>query len=228
MHQNLTIVYLDRYIKYCKGRWSLGFRCRWSFWTNFGFRPKMSTMWNLIWRTDRIKIFTESVTPATDIVSRQLDKTGDQQMGFAVFHKSIMFVLFQKLQFAFFLLELLQWGGHIFLIPCSQPEEWMPHPSLMKINNFKKAIALHPMSLYNSVCVAEWARRPHRYVVNNSISWCQLLKLTRQFLSGRLFFMVLSIPGFCHCSMILVKSLTSAGNIRLIFNMVLKPYLKPF
>lgn len=33
--------------------------------------------------------------------------------------------------------------------------------------------------------------------------------------------MVLSIPGFCHCSMILVKSLTSAGTIRSIFNMVL-------
>lgn len=44
----------------------------------------------------------------------------------------------------------------------------------------------------------------------------------RQFPSGRLFFMALSIPGCCCCCcMILVKSLTSAWTSWSIFNMVL-------
>lgn len=78
------------------------------------------------------------------------------------------------------------------------------------------------------VCAVECARGPP------SIPWVsqvcceqqhnintQLLMSPKQFLSGRPFFMLLSLPGFCHCCMILRKSLTSAWTSWSICNMVL-------
>lgn len=108
-------------------------------------------------------------------------------MGFAMLDKSNMFVLFQNLQLAFFLLELLQWDGHTFLIPHSPFSAWgMNTPS--KSSEIKNGVSLHCIPCLQITLYVLWNEQEdlqvslvsHRYAVNKSIAKnMQLLMSTR-------------------------------------------------